>query len=350
MRIWLYDEYNWPSGTCGGFLLRDKPWVRNVVLGGKMLKIRKGESIDVDFEGDVLLVKAVLENGKAKDIDDYSIKENSKGRRILWENNLDQDCTFIIFAKGVTKGVLPSCTGSSWTWDQQGYLNTLDPRAVKAFLDYIYEEYAKRFGSYFGSLIPGVFTDEPCLSLESAKEGEACLPFTHGLFEIFRKRKGYDLRDKLHELIFDLGDYLKVRYDYWSLVTEVFSESYSKQIRDWCDRHHLNYTGHFLEDETLYESTRYSGDVYQSAKWMHIPGMDLLRKSTSYSEQKNLPSSKDLRLLNITAKLTSSTAVHNGSRRVLCEAFGLTGWDLTMEDMKRITDWLCALGINLREC
>jgi len=350
MRIWLYDEYNWPSGTCGGFLLRDEPWVRNVVLISEILKIKRGESIDVDFEGGLLLIKALLENGKVKDIDDYSIKKNSKAKRILWQNNLDQDCTLLIFTKRVAKGVLPSCTGSFWTWDQQGYLNTLDPRAVKAFLNYTYKEYAKRFGSYFGKLIPGIFTDEPCLSLESGKEGEICLPFTHGLFEIFRKRKGYDLKDKLQELIFNVGDYLRVRYDYWSLVTEIFSNSYCKQIHEWCDKHHLNFTGHFVEGETLYGSTRYNGDIYQSAKWMHIPGMDLLRKNTGYlrkSTSYSVPSSSDIRLLNVNAKLISSTAIHNDSRRVLCEAFGLTGWDLTMEDMKRITDWLCALGINL---
>lgn len=348
MRIWLYDEYCWPSGTCGGFLLRDKPWVRNVVLGGKMLKTEKGKTIDVGFEGDVFSVKATLENGKTKDIDDYSIKENLEGKRIVWKNNLDQDCTLLVFAKRVTKPVLPSCTGSPWTWDQQGYLNTLNPQAVKAFLDYTYEEYARRFASYFGNLIPGVFTDEPqFFTLESFKEEEVYLPFTEGLFESFQKKRGYDLKDKLHELILDVGDYLKVRYDYWSLVTEIFSTSYSKQIHDWCDKHHLKYTGHFLFEETLHRSTVHEGDIYQSAKWEHIPGIDLLGRDTSYSEKKNLPYYGDPRSLNISAKLISSTAVHNGSQRVLCEAFGAQGWDLTMEDMKRITDWLCALGINL---
>jgi len=36
MNFWIYDEYNWPSGTAGGFVIRDHPWARMTLLS--MLK------------------------------------------------------------------------------------------------------------------------------------------------------------------------------------------------------------------------------------------------------------------------------------------------------------------------
>ena len=32
MRFWIYDEYNWPSGAAGGYLIRDNPDRRMLVV------------------------------------------------------------------------------------------------------------------------------------------------------------------------------------------------------------------------------------------------------------------------------------------------------------------------------
>ena len=35
----------------------------------------------------------------------------------------------------------------------------------------------------------------------------------------------------------------RIRHDYWRTVTELFSESYMKQLYQWCDENSLSMTG-----------------------------------------------------------------------------------------------------------
>lgn len=97
MKIWLYDEFNWPSGSCKNEVTRTHPeFIARYYL----------------YEDDVLRVSA-------PEMDEVS-------------HTYEQFCT-----------------------------DLLNPAAVDCFLALTHERYAQWFGTEFGETIPGIFTDEP---------------------------------------------------------------------------------------------------------------------------------------------------------------------------------------------
>ncbi|HEX9971166.1 MAG TPA: glycosyl hydrolase, partial [bacterium] len=66
-------------------------------------------------------------------------------------------------------------------------------------------------------------------------------------------------------------------------------------------------------------------------EYSHLPGCDDV-----YSWDKD----------RITPKLASSAARSFGKQDVYCEVFGAYGWDVTLQKMKAVTDWLFSRGVN----
>ena len=141
--------------------------------------------------------------------------------------------------------------------------NYLNPDTVRAFLDNTYEEYARRFGEHFGATIPGSFFDEI---------GNTAVAWDPLLAERFRQAKGYDLETALPLLYFDGGPKtIKVRCDYFEVFAKLFEDAWFKQISAWCDRHHLQLTGHTLES---FRNLRDEGDYFRTWRHAQIPGTD----------------------------------------------------------------------------
>ena len=113
------------------------------------------------------------------------------------------------------------------------YVDVLDKKVIAKFIDEIYAEYYRRLGSSFD----GFFTDEPQIL-----RGEG-YPWSLTLEDQFTKRYGYSLVENLDALFSEREGYKQVRIDYWTLVTDLFSESFFKQIYDWCTDHGYKLTG-----------------------------------------------------------------------------------------------------------
>ncbi|MFA7183974.1 MAG: hypothetical protein WC082_03725 [Victivallales bacterium] len=341
MKVWIYDDYNWPSGTCAGFLFKDHPWTKSKQLEFKEFSIKPGESLD--FEPEDEFVGAVLYGADNK-VETLIPEKILKGNKISWENKHGKSCRITVITRGIKKyGRSPFAFGAEWCTKESGYIDTLNYKAIEKFIEYTHLEYEKRFKKYFGSTLKGFFTDEPQLNNKK-------ISYPSFIFAEFQEKYCYDLKTKLHELWEDTGNYQVTRYHFWSLLTGLFSLSYSKQISDWCAQKGLLSTGHLLGEEILAWSVVYSGDVYETLKWMQAPGMDLLQEETSYDSGefwKRGGGKINRKALVITAKLISGTARFANRKRTMCEAFGVCDWSLTMEKQKRVMDWLSALGINL---
>ncbi len=81
----------------------------------------------------------------------------------------------------------------------------------------------EKVGSHeFGKLIPGIFTDEPQIGSEGG------IRYTSDLFDVFKKRWGYNLEDELLSLTEETGNWKKVRHDYRSVLLEMFIDRWSK--------------------------------------------------------------------------------------------------------------------------
>ncbi len=66
-------------------------------------------------------------------------------------------------------------------------------------------------------------------------------------------------------------------------------------------------------------------------KYFHVPGIDHLGNGIG----------------SLDAKFCTSAAHNYGRIEISCEAFGASGWDITFEEMIKISNWLYQQGINI---
>jgi len=317
MYAWLYDEDRWPSGFAGGIVPAMKEEYRPMAL---MLTMY--ERLD-KVEDALIIFKGTLERNNILDLE--VVKETEK---------TEKGKIYLYFVK------VKAPLGQTW-FSNFSYIDTLNPKAVSTFIKVTYEKYFKYLKEFFGDSIPGIFTDEPNISANSfptinfnrgPKYPPAFLPWTENLPKLFKVTYGYDLLENLPSLFFDVGDYTKVRYDFWKLITKLFVESFSKQIYEWCSKHNLKFTGHYLYEDNLLGQLIHAGAVMPHYEYEHVPGIDHLGRNIDR---------------HLTVKQVASAANQLGKQRVLCEAYGASGQNLSFEDRKWIGDWLYVLGVNL---
>ena len=227
---WLYDEDKWPSGYAGGAVAE----------------------IDEAYRSRALVL--------------LSASQISEGDTILAEVNREGRGFYI--CKRVSQ------LGSVW-FNGACYSDLMNPDAVKAFIECTHERYRQACGEYFGKEIPGIFTDEPCYLMENHYTVPV-LPWSDYLPPYFQKMEGYHLENHLEQLFFDIGDYRKIRYDYYDCATKLFLESFTKQYSAWCEEHGLIMTGHFMAEDDLACQTQWIGAAMPHYRFMHWPGIDML--------------------------------------------------------------------------
>lgn len=314
LEAWLYDEDRWPSGTAGGLVTKD-PQYRMRCL--KFEKIAVDDFSWVKYGTGYFVFAVFFDNDKL-----------SKYIPILRETDIEKndnaDCLLVFRVETIAS--LDRYNGGTYT-------DTLNPEAVRKFIEITHEAYLREIGGYFGANVPGIFTDEPNCRDGNDKKAEAS--WTDKFPEYFQKHFGYDITKKLPELFFDMTFplYSKARYDYCVCRSQLFIEAFAKQIGEWCSKNNLFFTGHGIDEYPLSEQASSTGSLMQFYAHMQIPGIDMLT---------------DYRCEYITPKQCSSVARQFGRKWVLSELYGCTGWDTTFETYKYIGDWQAALGITMQ--
>jgi len=293
MKIWIYDENSYPSGFAGGWVPELMPEAR-----GRGLRFEVGNK-SKKADGDVLGVYP-LDDG------------TSDGTRFL---------TVRVQRAG----------DSPWTGGRC-YVDLLHPGVTEKFIEVTMEAYRKRLGEHFGKRIPGWFTDEPHLSPAGGTPH-----WSDHLPELFQERWGYDLVNNLPSLHLPIGDWKRVRHNYYQLLLEQFIECWAKPCYEYCEKYNLEFTGHYWEHG--WPRAGHGGDNMAMYAWHQRPAIDNLMNLYGEKVDGQFGNSRTVREL-------SSVANQLGRRRTLCEAYGAGGWDLRFEDMKRIGDWLVVLGVN----
>jgi hypothetical protein len=305
MNVWIYDENSYPSGFAGGWVPEVMPESR-----GRGLVFEETASAP-KFSADIIGV---------------------------YQLNTDE-CKNVT-SELRTSGTLPPgkylvarevrAQNSPWHANRC-YVNLLSPGVTEKFLALTLEAYRRALGEEFGQRVPGVFTDEP--NIRPAGQ----FPWSEILAQEFRKRWSYDLLDCLPSLSQPVGDWRKVRHNYFQVLNEQFIEHWSRPYHDYCQSNHLEWTGHYWDHEwPICTSVPDNMAMYA---WHQRPGIDCLMNQ--YAEHTHAQFG-NIRMV----KELSSIANQLGARRTLCETYGAGGWDLRFEDMKRIGDWLEVLGVN----
>lgn len=310
---WLYDEDRWPSGTAGGKVPAESEEFR-----------AKGLTIEIST-GDFLPDPSVQALFKAQ-VDGMSILECER-LDISKVEPAPKQGVLLIFRLEISQK-------SEW-FNNQSPPDNLNPGTVQRFIERTYEAYKQQVGAEFGKTIPGIFTDEPGLHDRTCRfsGNPGWLPWTYIFPEFFKHRRGYDILDIIPYIFFNGELSSKARHDYWWTVTELFSESYTKQLFEWCDKNGLAFTGHFLWENNLGVATRVCGAIMPNYRYQHIPGIDMLNNQTDEY---------------ITVKQCTSVANQYGRKQVITETYGCTGWDFDFEGQKWIGDFQFVMGVNIR--
>lgn len=316
MRAWLYDEDRWPSGAAGGLVTKNPAYrMRSLVMETANEPIR----LDSTVAG---IWKGIIQEANVKNLVRISPQK-------LGLTKLQKDEVFIVFRYQVQ-------SPSEW-YNGKTYLDTLNPEAVKAFINVTHEAYRKQLGKKLGYSVPGIFTDEPNYGnlFRWSKGGKYSIPWTDKLPNVFRKRYGYDIIEHLPEIFLEIEgqEISQVRYHYIDCITHMFVTAFAKQVGEWCDRNNMLFTGHVLGEETMSSQSSVVGSAMRFYEYMQAPGIDIL---TEHNREYD------------TAKQVSSVAHQFGRNWRLSETYGCTGWDFSFEGHKAVSDWQVALGINLR--
>ena len=206
-----------------------------------------------------------------------------------------------------------------------GQVDLMNREAIGKFIEIYYEEFDRRYGQYFGNSMPATFSDH-----EGDYGGK--LPWTPRLFETFRRNAGYDLTPYLPGLLYVIGPKTeKVRCDLLDTVSELYSESFFKQIGDWCKQHNLEYSGHLWE-ESLFWGAAWQGDYFRMMRSLTTAGCDTL---VEWGRQ------------SVWLKEAASVANFEG-KHLVCENQGVQGGDsyLSPERMRRVSNCLGAWDIG----
>lgn len=320
MEAWLYDEDRWPSGSAGGEATRD-PRHRQKFL---YLRITTAGEYKPHVEHLVLFTAEVRNT-----YDCYH------ARRIAPEDvpRIPPGTTLLVF--GVHEHA-PSTFFNGFT-----YLDTLNREATQAFIRLTHERYAQHCNGRLGTIIKGIFTDEPTCGaifndiLNTNDHATWQCPWTDALPARFRERFGTDLLDQLPALFLNPEGHRvhPVKWQYVELVTELYLENFAQPCWDWCRSHSLLLTGHILEERTLLTQAVACGSPMRYYERMDYPGIDVLTEG--------------LRNFWI-PMLAASVARQTGKPFVLSELYGCTGWQFDFQAHKAVGDWQTILGINLR--
>ncbi len=357
MRIWVYDDYCWPSGTAAGQLLQQYPEFRMPACRFYRYPIPAAAARRFRTPlppGRVLhaWVENVNGSGKHQPIMDAILDTVFDWRAPAgaWTVTLA-----VVTQVQIT---LEAATGSRWARNTSGYLDVLNPAAVRKFIEMVYESHYQAAPEYFGNTMPGFFTDEPGFLYDMQIEGGRdktrpgyhsrpgaldtsrfagnpalqgyyrSIPWTHDLLAQFHACYGYDLRSRLPELIAGPDRAGSVCYDFCKLASDLFAENYARQIGDWCGRRRAAFSGHWTEGFGL-------GDLFDKAACQQAPGIDILGAHSVFNKLIMLP------------RQIASIARMTGRQRVLAETYGVTPWNFELADKIRDADLLTVLGVNL---
>ncbi|MDR3318231.1 MAG: hypothetical protein LBS99_02220 [Clostridiales bacterium] len=317
LEAWLYDEDRWPSGTAGGLVTQNPEYVMSFISR---------------YDDDCPSGTDNSRNGAnpLSVLARFAVKNGRDYYRVDGRSGVKPGYSYCVFARETME--------KSGFYNGSAYLDTMNPDAVRAYLNSTHEKYKRFCGDLFGNAIKGIFTDEPHrgalftgFGLSNKNRFKMC-PYTPALFSEHKKLWNEELSDKLPELF--LGEFPNtVAFRYIETVQRLFIDAYAKPCQNWCAQNKLLLTGHVLHEDSLTAQTSLSGSVMRFYEFMDYPGIDNLTLHNNCYHA---------------VAACASVARQLNKPFVLSEMYAASGWDAGLEQFKQAGDWQAFYGITLR--
>lgn len=280
---WIYDEKNYPSGTCAGEVLENRPDLR-----AKVVYMRKYESFyrplkftyNVDGISDGIAFAAK-----------YKVKYTEADAEVLTDTfeavshdlksiEVDLEEREIIYIY-VVKDAYEGCPATHSIADRNHFVNLLSDEATDRFSDFAYKRVANIKGNPFNGCT-ALFTDEPALESVYVRRyranNYAPIPYEKNFIDKFNAYYGYDLKKNFYKLFEDAGfDYPKIRTDFYCFIAKVFATNYTKKLNDFCIANGTVLSGHYFGEERLVEHVMCYGNLVEVLMSSGYAGMDAIQ-------------------------------------------------------------------------
>ena len=221
MRIILYDEGMYPSGSANGQVVQGHPELASQGLA-LVDRVKREDEVLVRIGGKALVVRP-------------------SGGTIRGIHFGEDDGE-------------PNAPASA---------DILNPDAVARFIELTHEAYAREFGAYFGSTIIGFFTDEPDILGRNVR---GMFPWTKGFDKLFTAAGG-DLAGLSALFEGTENDHTRL---YRQMILDREGEVYYGALSRWCEAHGIALMGHPSQSDDI-----------ELERYFHIPGQDLILRRVS---------------------------------------------------------------------
>ena len=303
IKICLYDEWWFPSGSAGGILKKKYPEACAKRLDMEEYAAEGQVCIELPRDGKIMAVVAMRGTTRI-DLADF-VQDGI----LTWtapENDFSVLC-FVLRDSGF------------------GRVDYLDPEAVKKFIACTHEVYYEHFAEYFGNVIDGSFYDEPQFYSLKGRQ------WTAAFNDRYQEKYGESPALYYPALFYDIGEETAMaRNRMFGLRAELYAKGFPKTIQEWCTAHGITLTGH-VDQEEVDNPCGITGDLMLSFKYQDIPGIDEIFQEGRASEA---------------YKVVSSAAVNWNKELVMCECFGAME-DITEEAIYRESYDLFTKGVNM---
>lgn len=376
MKVWILDDKHFPTGYAAGMVKKAPLSQRRRHLTHQRISVREGQKLSISVE------KYICANDK-KGAVELMVLLYSNGKRLPKKIRVNEllSCTAYSAEKRldlqayIKNGVLNwQVPEGIWTVEVCGltydagthrdYINMLDKESCRILIDAVYEPHYAHFGSKFGNVIAGFFSDEPELGNGNYTNHynllgtEQTLPYSEELGRMLEKRLGKKWRELIPLLWindWNNAETARVRFVYMDCVSRLVEECFSRQIGMWCREHGVEYIGHVIEDNNQHARTGTSlGHYFRGLKWQTMSGIDDIGGQVK-------PGGEDSRNISLfgfvedgefyqyaLGKMGASLGALNPNmkKRSMCEIFGNYGWTEGVQLEKYLLDHFMVRGIN----
>ncbi len=323
LEVWIFDDWGYPSGTAGGLVCTNNSFRAKKLFISHNCILKKHDEISLTIPENVVSA-GFFKNNTFERI-------NINRAEPFKYKCKDEHAHFVVISWDYDEQASKSSCKSYDGDPAMSCIDMLNSQATEKFLGVMYEMYYQRFSDYFGDVIKGFFYDEPYLQFE--------FPYSYKLPEMFVKKKGYDLLEILPYLLSNnksnapavINKYFD---DFFDVYTDMVANNFYGVLRNWCDGHNVELSGHMDLDHHLNTLSTISGHFFKNMKYNTRPAVDVIWAQIEPDVFSDFP------------RYAGSVKRLLGKKHATSETFAGMGQGLHGDLMRYITDHQVIRGID----
>ena len=377
MKVWIVDETQLPpTGHVYGLVSTKYPNQRKLhlveahvdVIGPNkdacLILGKTGVFLRTQEQDELICAYAYKRLGKGDEIDIQNpipLTQNIKGNFLYWDIPDGAYRIMYVFKTRKYVEVTKDC-----------FIDFINKESVDLLLEYVYEDYYRRYGHLFGKTIAGFFSDEPSIDnnysfvrytiprYSEIKIGTIglTLAWTDELKALMEEKLGYAVDPYLPALWYDCGGAEKeIRFAYMDALSHLYRVNFTERVGKWCREHGLQYIGHIIEDNGVHCRFGHgAGHYFRAESGQDMPGIDIVMHQVmpGFGDYNCTGSGVDGHAMDneffhyLLGKLNSSAAhtYPQYAGKALCEVMIAYGWAEGTKLAQWLVDFLLVRGTN----